>query len=406
MSAYRRAAWIYDEAGQDARTFWRAETESLGFSGDEIEEAIKRTAESSDDPYSKGLAFLYLGAYDQADVYISRSLYFQTLTPLTSKRLVLLARARFEMSQYGESRRLLSNYLKMNPTDELVQNDSQYVDSVAPIERPAPPPASREQPPASSGTMPAHTEVPRAKQEKQNCEKPNYPTLKAAPIDSACDPTVSSGAETAENQVKNNFCAPGSESITIADMIELQKKVESTGTIPFGRDRARPVSRAPGPATDRIPLQKLGEGQGVVLTGYVKSALLGGPETANCGDSRHPNWEPNQVEDIVIKIVASPGDSECSGVVVEMIPYHRPASWTTRYVQAVGQAKLKIRVTGQLMFDSQGMPCANGKAIAETDKSTRTSLWEVHPVYKFEVCPKGDCGSTGWMPLEEWSRLF
>jgi hypothetical protein len=35
----------------------------------------------------------------------------------------------------------------------------------------------------------------------------------------------------------------------------------------------------------------------------------------------------------------------------------------------------------------------------------RVSLWEVHPIYKFEVCENGDCSSgSGWVPLEQWKQ--
>src|ERR1022692_1931191 len=34
----------------------------------------------------------------------------------------------------------------------------------------------------------------------------------------------------------------------------------------------------------------------------------------------------------------------------------------------------------------------------------RASLWEVHPIYKFEVCPNGTCADGGWKTLEDWVK--
>jgi hypothetical protein len=48
-----------------------------------------------------------------------------------------------------------------------------------------------------------------------------------------------------------------------------------------------------------------------------------------------------------------------------------------------------------LMVDSSHTPCAGGVGIKGDPK--RASLWEVHPIYKFEVCPGGKC-----VTLEDW----
>jgi hypothetical protein len=155
---------------------------------------------------------------------------------------------------------------------------------------------------------------------------------------------------------------------------------------------------AAGPATDRAPLQAMGEGSIVSLQGFVKIARQEGAESVNCGKNV-ANIASNH--DIHISIVDSPGAEECSGVVVEMIPHHRPDSWTPANVNEVAKANLLVRVTGQLMFDSSHTPCRNGTSIQGDPK--RSSLWEVHPIYEFDVCPEGNCSSgTGWVPLEQF----
>ena len=107
--------------------------------------------------------------------------------------------------------------------------------------------------------------------------------------------------------------------------------------------------------------------------------------------------------DIHIAIVGQPGDAECSGVVAEMVPHHRPASWTPELLNEVAKSKSPVRLTGDLLFDSSHAPCKNG--VPNSGDPSRISLWEVHPIYKFEVCTQSDCSSgSGWVPLESWKK--
>jgi len=174
---------------------------------------------------------------------------------------------------------------------------------------------------------------------------------------------------------------------------------ESNKTINFGNDQDHPLSPAPGPTLNRAPLAALGEGKPVVLQGFVLIARQEGQESVNC-EASVPNSPLSY--DIHISIVdAAANRDECSGVIVEMSPHHRPAAWTQPQVQAVADAHLPVRVTGQLFFDSSHTPCQNGSPVS--GDPSRASLWEVHPIYKFEVCTPGDCASgQGWTPIETW----
>lgn len=234
----------------------------------------------------------------------------------------------------------------------------------------------------------------------QSCSAPHFPAA-ATPIDSACGIEGKGGAETNQNEAKNNFCAPDPpKPVTLADMVALQQNVQQNPAINFGNPRSHPFSSTPGPATDRGPLHNLGEGDEVELQAYVLIARQEGAESVNCGAKFPP--KDNASHDIHISLVQNPGDTECSGIVAEMVPHHRPEEWTADLVNEVAQAKLPVRVTGQRMFDSSHSPCSNGKA--QQGDPSRASLWEVHPIYKFEVCTnsKGDCTSGGWVPLEVW----
>jgi hypothetical protein len=235
----------------------------------------------------------------------------------------------------------------------------------------------------------------------QSCPNPSYPSASPAPMDStSCSVEGNGGAETAQNEAKNDFCASGAKPITIVEMVSLQKQVRGDKSIPFGNPDQHPLTNSAGPAENRKPLQALGEGSEVVLTGFVKISRQEGAESVNCG-SHVP--KEDAYHDIHISIVEKPTASECTGVVVEMIPHHRPNSWTADLVNAVKTAKLPVRVTGQLMFDSSHSPCVAGKPVS--GDPLRASLWEVHPIYKFEVCTSGDCVSgSGWVPIEEWKK--
>lgn len=234
------------------------------------------------------------------------------------------------------------------------------------------------------------------------CSSPNYPTPPPASppaIDSQCGLTGSGGVEAAQNSVKNNFCASGTpQPITIPYLASLQTQVADDPSINFG-DEGTPT-RPKGPTTDRTPLQKMGEGKMVTLQGYVLFARAEGPESVNCGTSV-PNTAP--FHDVHIEIVDSPSvTDECAGVVVEMIPHHRPDTWTAEAIQAIARAQQPVRVTGQLFFDSSHFPCQGGQGVREDPK--RISLWEIHPIYKFDTCTSGCTSSAGWIPLDEWVK--
>ena len=233
----------------------------------------------------------------------------------------------------------------------------------------------------------------------QSCSAPLFPQPAQTKIDSVCGAVGSGGKEANQNQAKNNFCATTpARPITISDMVSLQQKAQAIKGINFGNPDKHPLTSNPGPMVNRNAVAALGEGTEVALQGYVLIARQEGAESVNCGKSVP---DSPAYHDIHISIVdAAANANECSGVVVEMTPHHRPASWTQQNVESVASKHLLVRVTGQLMFDSSHTPCVAGVSI-KGDPS-RASLWEVHPIYKFEVCPGGGCAGTGWETLEEW----
>ena len=255
-------------------------------------------------------------------------------------------------------------------------------------------------------TKPKPKTVPAVKgtKFKPACANPSYPTpapSSSLGIDGQCGLAGSgTGPEGQQNMAKNNFCAKGTpQVITIADLTSLQAQVEKNTAINFGSEDKG--TRKKGPTTNRAPLRRLGEGKLVTLKAFVLIARQEGAESVNCEKN-----VPDEAlfHDIHISLVAARDvDNECSGVVAEMSPHHRPDVWTHENVEKVSKAKLSVRVTGQLYFDSSHFPCSDGQGAGEGNPK-RVSLWEIHPIYKFEVCT-ADCDGAGtWLALDQWVR--
>jgi hypothetical protein len=184
-------------------------------------------------------------------------------------------------------------------------------------------------------------------------------------------------------------------------MIKLQQTVQSNKTINFGNDRDHPLSNAPGPATDRKPLQALGEGSLRRLQGFVFTARQEGEESVNCGKNVPNNPLFHDIHISIVDAATATHGDECVAVVAEMIAHHRPDSWTAAAVQQVAVKHRPVRVTGQLFFDSSHTPCQNSKEVPGDPR--RSSLWEIHPIYQFDVCNTDPCTSdANWLPLDTW----
>lgn len=231
----------------------------------------------------------------------------------------------------------------------------------------------------------------------QSCDNPSFPSPDTTPPDSVCDVTGSGGAEAAQNSAKNDFCSTGDpQPISFEDFKNLQAQVADSPNINWGDKNTS--TRAKGPTSDRTPLQQLGEGNLVVLRGFVLIARQEGAESVNCGKN-----VPNQAgyHDIHISVVPSANETdECNSVVVEMSPHHRPAEWTAANVMKLANAHTPVRVTGHLFFDSSHVPCSGGEGAPGNPR--RFSLWEIHPIYQLEVCT-GNCDGDGtWVALSDW----
>jgi hypothetical protein len=237
---------------------------------------------------------------------------------------------------------------------------------------------------------------------KPTCSHPRFPAPAALDIDNQCGNEGNGGKEAEQNTAKNNFCplTQTATSVTIAKLEQLQGKVESNSDINFGSS---------GPTTDRSPLTDLGEGKLVSLKAFVLKARQEGGESVNCKGNVA---DEDSFHDIHISFVnaqnkpktgdtkATLDQKECTGIVAEMSPHHRPASWTEGGINKVAKAGALVRITGQQFFDSSHVPCKNGAPVGSNPK--RISLWEIHPIYAFDVCISNCAGAGTWQSLEEW----
>ncbi|MGA2135723.1 MAG: hypothetical protein ABSH50_25810 [Bryobacteraceae bacterium] len=231
-------------------------------------------------------------------------------------------------------------------------------------------------------------------------------------IDQSCpaltgDPEAAARSQT-QDQAKNNFCADAAHPVTYTPQmfVDLQAKAVTNG-IPSGQGQE--------PATRDGP-RALGEGTVVRLKAYLIEAHyadLGDGESVNC-------YKPSTAEnDIHVALGVAPDTKECASISAEISPHYRPAAWSDiglfetltgkKYVvDPQRSSRLQqhpYRVTGQLFYDASHKPCPCGASNCDGDPS-RASNWEIHPVYKIEVCKAGASCDEGddsaWMPFDVW----
>jgi hypothetical protein len=236
------------------------------------------------------------------------------------------------------------------------------------------------------------------------------------PIDTKCaSPTggaKSSKGSQAQNKVKNNFCATAAtpESTTPEKLVALEATAFADPTI------KKETGQGKEP-TDRARLTALGEGKLVRMKAFLIEAHYADIAPRQ-GESVNCNLTNEEGNDIHIAFGSQAGIKECASVSAEIIPHYRPASWAeighfqafdTKTNKNVVNQKLATRlqaqpyrVTGQLFYDASHLPCPCGTACSPS----RSSSWEIHPVYKIEVCKAGagcDESKDGdWIDFDSW----
>lgn len=167
-------------------------------------------------------------------------------------------------------------------------------------------------------------------------------------------------------------------------------------------------SKADCDSEDRESLKQLGEGQKITVVAWALAARKGGQETCNCKLKLPPDTDNHIVlvdpDSENPTLQADEEDSETA----EFTPRARldhpnftqdrlesliDPSWDPGETPTRG--KLRVRVTGLLLFDSEHF-CRNALK--------RHNNWEIHPVLKLEYCPEEktceEDSDDNWIDLE------
>jgi hypothetical protein len=218
-----------------------------------------------------------------------------------------------------------------------------------------------------------------------------------------------------QNLAKTNFCATGTPQVVqLTDFVALQQAVERAG-VQFGN----PHRGEHGPPDDRAPLKalpgvSLKEGEVVSMVGFIldphyspKKASQQG-ESVNCHRKGHPNADIHlNLSEEPVELTKKNKEGElCKTVSAEIIPHYRPAFLEVDQLELAQD--FPVKVTGQLFFDGSHKPCSGSHA--KSGDPARTSLWEIHPVYKIEVCSERGIDAcdpndkSKWTTLEKWQE--
>jgi len=231
-------------------------------------------------------------------------------------------------------------------------------------------------------------------------------------IDTTCGfgGDAEAGPHQEQNKAKNNFCAGQGRApipVQYKTFIDLQKaaqKMKDSGKLPFGSSKSLPKDRKILEEMLSAGGSKIGEGSVVRVVAFVIDARNSGKESVNCGQTGNEN------NDIHIDLGMKSSDDACKSITAEMSPHFRPLTWARITNKRVHHDLIQhpVRVTGHLFFDASHAPCRNGTR----PFPNRASIWEIHPVYAFDVCRNGTLGTCGagdesvWTPLDKWVEKF
>jgi hypothetical protein len=230
----------------------------------------------------------------------------------------------------------------------------------------------------------AHPSCPAVGKHSQNGQLIAYP--------SNSDPGL-------RNLAKRHLPAPACtpKTFTLDDALSLQNFINNT----YADAHTTKTTFAPTRNLHNIPTFDgvRGEGDLVQLSGYLTVTRDEGAESVNCagndGTDIHINIGPKTL---------SP--SEYNGIIAEMIPQlPRPIGWdSTTLNRLTGK---QVLLMGGLTYDNEHFVNDN-PAAPKSGQPKRISLWEIHPITAFFVCPAGDgcdpANNSQWMALTDWAK--
>ena len=199
----------------------------------------------------------------------------------------------------------------------------------------------------------------------------------------------------AKRHVPDSNCTP--KPFTLDDARSMQNFIDNTfGDARKSKAMFQPTRTLKNIATFGGPMS---EGDSVRLVAYLIKARDEGSESVNCaGDDG---------TDIHISIgPKTPHVTEFDGIVAEMIPQlPRPAGWDATTLNRL--AGKQVLIIGGLSYDNEHL-VNDDAAHPNGTQPKRFSLWEVHPITAFYVCPAGDgcdpANLANWQTLTAWSQ--
>jgi uncharacterized protein YraI len=206
--------------------------------------------------------------------------------------------------------------------------------------------------------------------------------------------TVDAGLRNmAKRHVPDPTCTP--KPFALDDARSLQNYIDNT----FADARTTKTKFEPTRALRDIPTFEgnMSEGDLVRLSAYLVIAKDEGSESVNCGGADgtdiHISLGPNSAH-----------PTQYDGIVAEMIPQlPRPAGWDSITLNRL--AGKQVVIVGGLTYDNEHFVNDNAGS-PKAGQPERFSLWEVHPITAFYVCPAGDgCDPTQpgqWVTLTAW----
>ncbi len=193
--------------------------------------------------------------------------------------------------------------------------------------------------------------------------------------------------------------------LSIADLKDLQADTDPQASIGVHKVLPRELKQK------HAGTHLVSEGDRISVTGYLHRAEEGSnSESVNCAgkDGRDIHLNINKTKPVTEY-------NEWTGIVAEVAPQVLLPGWTSKdhakvlkALQAVQAADLPVLAIGSLTYDN-GHQVNSDKNHPKGTNPKRISLWEVHPVLEFYVCPKGKscdpaASGPGWQALKKWSE--
>lgn len=227
-------------------------------------------------------------------------------------------------------------------------------------------------------------------------------TPETHPIDSDCgiEGAGTTDAKRLESRAKNNFCATGTPSrVTFWSFDRLHALTRASG-FELENDRSGVID-----VHTTSDGNTVGEGDLVTFAGFVIRADIANRSN---GESVNCNRGGAARNDVHIHLAPTPSKAKanfCRAVIAEMSPHLRPDIFDGSSLMLADG--IPIRITGHLFYDGSH-PNKDCPSSAKQKARARASAWEIHPVYRVDVCrftTLETCdarNNSRWQPLADW----